>query len=121
MKVKPKFKRAIVQLSKMSKKRQRHVVHKASNAFIKDLSTAVRKLRNKGHLVSNKHKRVLQRHKHKLRVLANASMPVYKRRAVLNQKGGFVFSTVLIPIIAAAIGAAGTVAGSAAGAAVMKG
>lgn len=121
LKVKPRFKKAITHLAKLNRGAQRDVVKHASNEFIRDFGNAMHKLRRKPHLVVNqRYRQLLRRNKLKLRKLANKRISVAKKRMILNQKGGFVLSAVLIPIIASVIGAAGSVAGAAASAAIMK-
>ena len=79
---------------------------------------AIAKIRNKADLFTKKQIGQLRRYKRKLRILANKRSSVQKKRQILNQKGGI--APLLIPIIAAAIGSAGSVAGAAVHAAVSK-
>ena len=120
VRVNKRFHEAIKRLHRMNPKRRNTVIAGSSNEFIRDFSNAMQKIRKQPHLVAAKHKKKLQRHKRKLRQLVNSRTPIHVKRRLITQKGGFIFSTILVPLIAAAIGAAGTVAGSAVGAAVMK-
>ena len=118
VRVKSKFKRAIRQLMKMDKGRQRQVVRSANNEFIKDFASTVGKLRYKPQLVSEQNARKLQRHRRKLRVLADSRASIKRKRRVLNQTGGI--APFLIPIIAAGIGAGGSIGASAVHAAISR-
>ena len=120
VRVNRKFHEAIKRLRGMKAKTRNKAIAGASNQFIKDFSNAVQKIRKRPDLVTVKHKKNLRRHRKKLRLLVNSRTPIHIKRRILTQKGGFVISSILVPLIAAAIGAAGSVAGSAVGAAVMK-
>lgn len=120
LRVKKKFAAAMKHLHRQSKKVQRESVVGASNEFINDIINTLKQLRNKPHLVSSKHVKVLNKHKVHLRKLINkrTSMAIKRKILQVNQRGGiFPF---LIPIIAAAIGAAGSVGAAAVGAAIAK-
>lgn len=116
--VKHKFKNAIAKLKRMSAKKQREAVSGSSNEFIKDMSTFLKRIRTKPHLLGNKHRKILKRHKTKLRKIINSKTPLSEKRRLLTQKGGII--PALIPIITAIIGAAGGIGASAVGAAIMK-
>ena len=120
VRVNKRFHQAIKRLHRMNPKRRNAVIAGSSNQFIRDFSNVMQKIRKQPHLVAAKHKKKLQRHKRKLRQIVNSGTPIHVKRRLLTQKGGFIISSILVPLIAAAIGAAGTVAGSAVGAAVMK-
>ena len=120
IKVKNKFKKAIVHLSKMKSHKRKGIINRASNEFIRDFSSVLRQLRKKPHLVSPAKQRLLRPHKHKLRLLAHVKTPVHRKRHILNQKGGFVISSILVPLIAAAITSAGGIGASAVHAAVSR-
>ena len=111
-----KFKRAMFTLKKLTPEKRRLATIGASNLFIRDVSSALKKIRSRPHLVKGKHRKVLKKHRDKLRRLVNAKVSINKKRSILTQKGGIV--PVLIPIICAAIGAAGTTAAGIGGAAV---
>ena len=113
-----KFKSAIRKLVKLNKPTQRQLAKHSSNKFIKDFGMAIAKIRNKADLFTKKQIGQLRRYKRKLRILANKRSSVQKKRQILNQKGGI--APILIPLIAAAIGSAGSVAGAAVHAAVSK-
>lgn len=113
-----KFKKAIKKLVKLNKATQRQLVKHSSNQFIKDFGMTIKKIRNKPNLFNEKQIQRLRRHKHNLRILANSRSSLRRKRQILNQKGGI--APFLIPIIAAAIGSAGSVAGAAVHAAVSK-
>lgn len=131
---KQKFTNAIRHLKKMSPKRQREIVWKSSNKFIKDFSDVLSKLRNHPEMVSAKHRKQLSQHQDKLRKLVNKKTPIAQKRAILAQDGthakrsmslkssgqkGGVFP-LLIPVITALIGAGGAIAAGATTAAVAK-
>ena len=116
--VKAKFKQAIKKLVKLNKATQRQLVKHSGNQFIRDFGMAIAKIRNKADLFTKKQIQQLRRYKRKLRILANSRSSLQKKRQILNQKGGI--APFLIPIIAAAIGSAGSVAGAAVHAAVSK-
>ena len=121
--VKKQFKKAIAHLRQMKPAKQRAAVVGASNMFIRDVSSFMKRLRNKPHLVKPAHQKVLKRHKQKLKKLVNAKTPIYKKRLILYQHGGQIggqFISILLPIILAAIGAGGTIGGSAVAATIMK-
>ena len=120
VRVNKRFHEAIKRLHRMNPRKRNTVIAGSSNQFIRDFSNAMRKIRKQPHLVAANQKKKLQRHKRKLRQLVNSRTPIHVKRRLLTQKGGFVISSILVPLIAAAIGAAGSVAGSAVGAAVMK-
>ena len=116
LQVKTKFKRAVMSLRRMKANNQRQAVAGASNAFIKDVSSVMNRIRNNPHTVSAKHKKVIKRHRKLLRKLVNKNTSIAAKRKILLQKGGIV--PFLIPIICASIGAAGSVAGAAVASAV---
>ena len=117
--VKAKFKNAMFQLRRISKQKQRNSVATASNEFIKDLSKHLAKIRMQPHLVKNKkHRTQLKRNRGKLLNLINPQVSLGKKRGILLMKGGII--PLLIPIICASIGAAGTVGAAATSAAIMK-
>lgn len=102
----------------MTPVKQRATVLSASDRFIHDFTKFLRNIRNKGHLMKPSHRRILKKHRNKLRKLVKANTPMNMKRLILTQKGGIV--PFLIPLAVAMIGAAGTVGASAAGAAIMK-
>lgn len=116
--VKRKFYNALQALKRMKPKEQRLRASVASPEFIKDISNVMKRLRTRSDLVSSKHKKILKRHKKPLQRLVKKSSSIKSKRNVLLLRGGIL--PILIPIIAAAIGAAGTVGASAVGAAIMK-
>ena len=120
MRVKRKFHEAIKRLHRMKPKSRNAAIAGSSNQFIRDFSNVMQKIRKHPQLVSAKHKNKLRRHKRKLRQIVNSRTPIHVKRRLLTQKGGFIISSILVPLIAAAIGAVGSVAGSAVGAAVLK-
>ena len=111
-----KFKRAMNTLKGLSPEKRRLATIGASNVFIRDVSSALKKIRTRPHLVKASHQKVLKKHRNKLRNLVNAKVSINKKRSILTQKGGIV--PLLIPVICAAIGAAGTTAAGVGGAAV---
>ena len=96
-----KFKRAALKLNRMSAERRRLAAVSASNSFIRDVSSAMSKLRNRPHLVNASHQKVLWKHRKKLQRLVNPKVSITKKRLILSQKGGFL--SLLVPIIATVI------------------
>ena len=113
LQVKRQFRRAVNHLQRMSPVKQRTAVVGASNKFIRDMSGFLSKIRSKGDLVKPSHRKILRRHRKKLKKLVNPKTSIARKRLILSQKGGIV--PALIPIIVALIGAGGGVAASAAG------
>lgn len=116
--VKNKFRKAMSNLRKLSRKKQSAAIQGASNEFIQDVSKFFSQIRTKPELVPVKHRKVFRRHRLKLRKLISKRTPVSEKRHLLTQKGGFL--PLLIPIISAIIGATGVIGGSAAAAAIAK-
>ena len=114
------FKRAMFRLRGMNPLRQKNIISGASNRFIKDLSNTMKKLRTLPHLVNSRYKQILKRNKQKLRKLISVKTPIQKKRKILSQKGGAIVSSILVPIICAAIAAGGGITGSAVHAKVLK-
>ena len=111
-----KFTRAMQTLKRLSPEKRRLATIGASNVFIRDVSSALKKIRARPHLVKGKHRKVLKKHRNKLRRLVSAKVSVNKKRSILTQKGGI--APILIPIICASIAAAGSTAAGIGGAAV---
>lgn len=116
--VKSKFRKAVSNLKRLSARKQREAIGSSSNEFIRDMSSFLTRIRKKPQLVNAKQRKVLQRHRTKLRKIINKRTPMSEKRRLLTQKGGI--APLLIPIITAIIGAAGGIGASAAGAAIMK-
>lgn len=129
LRVKKKFAKAIGKLKYMKPNAQRVAVSTASREFLNDISSLLRQIRFRHDLLNKRHKNILTKHKGALRKLVSPRTTVTQKRRLLSteskskkqkrsQRGGII--PALIPIIAAAIGAAGTIGASAVGAAVMK-
>lgn len=118
LKVKRQFKNAFSRLRRMKAKKQRAAAVGASEEFIRDVSKFMNKVRSKPHLLNSSHRRVLQKHKKKLRKLVHAKTPLYMKRFILSQKGGIL--PALVPVIVALIGAGGSIAAGATSAAILK-
>ena len=118
MRVSRKFFNAVRHLRRMSASAQRVSIAQASNAFINDIIKVLKYLKKRPHLVSTSHKKKLKKIKPRLRKLVHGKTSMVKKRNILMQRGGII--PFLIPIIAAAIGAAGSVASGAVTAAIMK-
>lgn len=117
--VKKKFKNAMFNMRRMSKKKQQNVIAGASREFIKDISVYLSKIRRKPYLVKNsKHRRQLKKHRGKLQHLVSPQVSLDRKRKILLMRGGI--APFLIPIICASIGAAGTVGAAATGAAIAR-
>lgn len=111
-----RFKRAMFTLKRLPPEKRRLATIGASNVFIRDVSNALKKIRSRPHLVKGKFRQVLQKHRNKLRRLVSPKVSINKKRSILTQKGGIV--PALIPVVCAAIAAAGTTAAGVGGAAV---
>ena len=112
-----KFKHAMFKLNRLSPEKRRLATIGASNVFIRDITSALKKIRKRPHLVKGaKHRKVLKKHRKKLRRLVNPKLSINKKRHILTQVGGIV--PFLIPVLVASIGAAGTAAAGIGGAAV---
>ena len=107
---------ALHALKHLPKQRRQQALRNSSPQFIKDLSSAVRKLRVSK--VSPNVQRRLSKHRALLRCLCNSKTSIKKKRQALVQRGGVL--PFLVPIIVASIGAAGSVGAAAAGAALSK-
>lgn len=119
IKVKRKFKNAISRLKTMTARQKRTAALGASNEFLHDISRFFKKLRKRPDLVTkSKHRRILKRHKSKLRKLVHAKTTMNDKRRILAQKGGIL--PALIPILVAGIGAVGGIGASATHAAISK-
>ena len=59
----------------------------ANNGFIRQMCTHIKKLRYKK--LKGKQVKVLKRHAHKLKTLANPKVSLAKKRQLLSQRGGF--------------------------------
>ena len=116
--VKQKFYAAIKKLHRLKANQQRSAISGASKEFIDDISKTLSRLKTVPQIVSAKHKKVLRRHRLKLRRLVHAKTPVSTKRRMLMQKGGFI--SILIPIISAVIAAAGGIGAAATSAAIIK-
>ena len=115
---KNKFKKAVFRLHRMTPLTQRSKVVGASDEFIRDVSGFMSKIRKRPELVKASHRKTLQKHKKVLKKLIHAKTPIATKRLILSQKGGII--PALIPIIAAIVGAAGSIGASAAHAAILK-
>lgn len=116
--VKSKFLHAARRLRQMKANAQKQTIANASNEFVRDVSSVMGRLRKRPDLVSSKHRKVIRRHRGKLQRLVNKKTSLQKKRKILMSSGG-IFPA-LIPIIAAAIGAAGSVGAGAVGAAISR-
>ena len=117
--VKKQFKQALARLRRMTPVKQREAVWGASNVFVNDVVNFMKKIRHKGHLVKPSHRKILKRHRLKLRKLVHPKTSMHRKRMILSQKGGFL--SILLPIIVALIGAGGGIGAAAVSAKIMKG
>lgn len=121
---KPKFVNAMMRLKGMSKAQQKAVLHGASNEFIRDMSSYLQKLKKRPELIKHPaHRKLLKRHRAKLRKLVHAKTSLRQKRAILTQRGGQIggaIAAAIIAIVCASIGAAGTVGAAATSAAILK-
>ena len=120
LRVKAKFAKAIRHLNTLGRKHQRESVQFASNEFINDVSDFLKRLRNKPHLISPKHAKVIHKNKKHLQKLVKKKTSLKAKRDILQktQTGGIL--PFLIPIIVASIGAAGGIGAAATHAAIAK-
>ena len=93
---------ALRRLSKMKANSRRSALHHSNDAFIRQLSSAVKQVLSK--TVPNKVRTSLIKHRAALRALANPQINVAsKRQVVARQKGGF-FGAILASLAAPLIG-----------------
>ena len=78
--VKRRFFNAMKRLKQMKAPKQRAAVLGASNDFIRDVSTFMSRLRKQPDLVKGSHRKVLQKHRLKLRKLIHAKTPLENKR-----------------------------------------
>ena len=110
--------KSLAKLKAMKESSRKKALLSANRPFIQDLSSAVRRLRHSNMPVSAAQKKAISKHTAFLRKMADPRISYRSKRKTLVQKGGI--APALIPLIAAAIGAAGTVGASAAHAAISK-
>ena len=118
VKAKKKFIKSISYLRRLKPQKQREMMLNSSNEFIRDISSFLAKIRKRPDLVTAKHRKVLKKHRNKLRKLVHAKTGVQSKRLILSQKGGII--PFLIPIITAVIGGASSIAAGATTAAILK-
>lgn len=119
--VSPEFRKAMNELKRMKGGSRRAALVRANDKFVRDLSHVLGKVRNNPPDLSKVNPRLLRRlrlQRKRFQTFVNKKTSIKKKRRIITQKGG-IFPA-LIPIICAAIGAAGTVGGAAAGAAIAK-
>ena len=113
-----KFYHAIKKLKRLKAKQQRATVSGASNDFINDITKTLKRMRSQPSMVTDKHRKILKKHRNKLRRLVHAKTTMKVKRRILMQKGGFI--SILVPIISAIIAAAGGIGAAATSAAIIK-
>lgn len=113
-----KFYHAIKKLRRLKAKQQRATVNGASNEFINDITKTLKRMRSQPTMVSDKHRKILKKHRTKLRRLVHAKTGMKIKRRILMQRGGFI--SILVPIISAIIAAAGGIGAAATSAAIIK-
>lgn len=120
---KAKFAGAMRRLKGMTKAKQKAAIHGASNEFIRDMTSYLKKLKKRPDLIKNAtHRKLVRKHRKKLQKFIHANTTIHQKRNILTQKGGQVggFITALVAIICAAIGAAGSIGAAATSAAISK-
>ena len=88
--IKPRFKKALFRISKVSPLKRKSMIGGASNSFINDFSSALNNIRKRPELANRRQVKVLRRNRKKLQSLANKKTPIKKRRAILTKKGGII-------------------------------
>lgn len=91
-----KFSKTIQTLRKMNTADRCKAIRFANDKFIRDMVTHVKKLRNKK--VSPQTRKLLRKHRKRLRFIANPKVSMQRKRKALSQKGGFVGA--LLPLLA---------------------
>ena len=87
------FASAIYRLKKLPKRRQVQAIGMANDKFIRQFCSRVKKLRHAK--LSPKAASSLKRHRKQLRSLANTRVSVKRKRQILTQRGGGIFSAIL--------------------------
>ena len=100
--IKPRFKKTLFRISKVSPLKRKSMIGGASNSFINDFSSALNNIRKRPELANRRQVKVLRRNRKKLQLLANKKTPIKRRRAILTQKGG-IFGTLLTLLLGKAI------------------
>ena len=100
--IKPRFKKALFRISKVSPLKRKSMIGGASNSFINDFSSALNNIRKRPELANRRQVKVLRRNRKKLQSLANKKTSIKKRRAILTQKGGII-GTLLALLLGKAI------------------
>lgn len=95
-------------LSKLTKRQQKQFLKSASDDFIHALGEGSLNILKGNVRLNEKQFRQLKRYKKHLQSLANKRIPIYNRRRIVEQKGGFIglLASVLVPTIASLIGSA---------------
>ena len=104
--VKTKLVHAMTKLKNMGASRRVQEVAAAPDRLIRDMSTALRKVRkHKGTLPKHLSKQV-KKHAKALRTLSNPRVSIKKKRHLIGQKGGGILGTIasLIPIVGPVLG-----------------
>ena len=99
-----KFNVTLQRLRKLKASQRRQAMTIANNKFIRDFTSAVKKLRRTNALRPALRKK-LKRHSKLLRKLTNKRTSLKVQRKVLSQRGGF------LPLLLAALPAIGSIAG----------
>ena len=108
----------LTKLRKLPLTQQHRQLQLANGKFVKDLSSAARKVRYAKVKLAPTVRKKLTQHRKALQTFVNPRTSLRKKKQVLTQRGGII--PALIPIIVAAIGATGTVGAAATHAAISK-
>ena len=87
------FGNAILRLKKLPKRHQVQAIGMANDRFIRSLCTHVKKLKHAK--LPARSAASLRRHRKQLRTLMNSRVSLKRKRQILTQRGGGVFSSIL--------------------------
>ena len=104
--VKSKLIHAMSKLKNMGASRRVEEVAAAPDRLIRDMSTALRKVRKRNVTLPQGLAKQVKKHATALKTLSNARVSIKKKRSLIRQKGGGIIGTIakLIPIVGPIVG-----------------
>ena len=104
--VKSKLIHAMNKLKNMGGSRRVEEVAAAPDRLIRDMSTALRKVRKRKVTLPKSLAKQVKKHAKALRILSNPRVSITKKRKVMSQKGGGILGTIasLIPVVGPILG-----------------
>ena len=104
--VKPKLIHAMNKLKNMGGSRRVQEVAAAPDKLIRDMSTALRKVRKRKVNLPKGLAKQVKKHAKVLRTLSNPRVSIKKKRSLMSQKGGGILGTIarLIPVVGLILG-----------------